>query len=395
MDVLGNGGCGDPRLRGPRLTSPRIGIRLADILAGCRAFSGVSTGACCCVSGLADKGWRLVPLCCDAALLATVATASVRTPRDTYTCAGVTLKPPSYWTSLADALPALKVASSPMGESFDERLQRLQLPPITWEEIRGARNLSTEFLFALRCCAEGLDEYAGLPFRPERWKLPTSPLRIFWREGELVGVIPRDGAKWWRVFHREYSGRWPSWWCDWNHRKWTDDLRQSHRLMLQRKVLLARAVLNQADNLAIIFLCMCTLDPMGVKSTEAIGDFAPAARRAGVSAPWTSNGEIPVGAGWWLTCTLNRVMLQEGTNGRQHLLDWAEAAIVANGIDVTSLGVGDSAVPPLSHLLPLVGGSTWALRGDAESGSEDEMEDEESGRESDDAAADGDADADI
>ena len=108
--------------------------------------------------------------------------AAVRTPRDTYTCAGVTLKPPSHWTSLADVLPALKASPSPEGESRDEQLQRLQLPDLSWDEVLAELGDSPVdgpykcFLFALRCCVEGLTEYEGIPFRPDKWRFNSSEI---------------------------------------------------------------------------------------------------------------------------------------------------------------------------------------------------------------------------
>ena len=186
-----------------------------------------------------------------------------RQPRNVYTCAGVTLKPPSYWTSLADALPALKVAASPEGEGAEKQLERLQLPD--WaEEMFNIEGMDQErgdghklmlFLFALRCCAEGLDEYAGIPFRPEKWVLPQAAQRWYWSNGERTSSVPREGDKWWKIFDREIDGRWPSWW---NNKHEAN--RVATRRELRRRVLLARSVLNQADSLAIVCLCLCYLD---------------------------------------------------------------------------------------------------------------------------------------
>ena len=192
--------------------------------------------------------------------------ASTRTPRDEFTCNGLTPKPPRHWTTLADAVPALTVAQARDGESAAECAERLRLPhldPRNWatpDDRHYARWMGRQgytvgtitmggdsphgqprdayddlrfrskilcFLHALRCLAEGTSECLGFLFEPEMQPLFTEPQiiyhecpnsyhRVSWRdECHVCGADaeedcirteskPRYGRNWWTRY--EHSG---------------------------------------------------------------------------------------------------------------------------------------------------------------------------------------------
>ena len=135
--------------------------------------------------------------------------AVTRTPRDEFTCAGLTSKAPRHWSTLADALPALTVRPVDPAETSEERAQRLDLPcmhvdphelrrerepssrsslrsageRVTWQhgsaklwndayDYIGFDTQVAEFLHTLYCIVEGCTEHLGCPFRPEERMLP-------------------------------------------------------------------------------------------------------------------------------------------------------------------------------------------------------------------------------
>ena len=208
------------------------------------------------------------------------------TPRNAFTAAALTPKAPRFWTSLADAMPALTVQLA-TDESAEEQATRLQLPHVNPRSVlrqsrhrhmepplRGVTpghnphlrdtpwaccdsDVDLDFLFALYCIAEGVDRYEGMEFHPERWKLPQHASRHVPRAwGGTEAIVPRDGDKWYKVYDRTFSGKWPSWWQG-------ADLKTKvqERERFQARVLLARAVLNQGNTLAIQCLCLCHPDP--------------------------------------------------------------------------------------------------------------------------------------
>jgi hypothetical protein len=109
------------------------------------------------------------------------------TPHDAYTAKGLTPKAPRDWTSLADVLPALKVSSSPPGETPEQCLQRLQLHQLMGLEQLDPSHFYPDdrqyhftpsgqlllFLFALHCIATGAASFNGLDFCPEHWIAPN------------------------------------------------------------------------------------------------------------------------------------------------------------------------------------------------------------------------------
>jgi len=240
--------------------------------------------------------------------------------RDDFTCAGLTPKPPRYWDTIADVLPALFVRPSPEGETPEQQAERLQLPRIDprhameddhlyawrakwsdspWSPAQpgygnayqrfGFQMGLARFLQQLRCIVEGKSLLRGISFDPTLHRLPgprtnsypcpeeNSPPGIPVRRnrdqacdecGAEAGfrcidrvTYPRKGKTWYLQYETELGGAWPPYWSyggvDGNRLPRVGYC-VAERKLLQLKVLLTRMVLNCGDNLAVRALAMCS-----------------------------------------------------------------------------------------------------------------------------------------
>ena len=170
-----------------------------------------------------------------------------------------------YWRSMADVM-ALLVPQQPLPgvESAHDQAVRLQLPALDPRAAHAGISASerdhvqaklTEFLHALYCVVEGVDAHLGCDLVPDRCLL--RPCMEYLGGANHQRRVYRHGSTWRRVFEREYSGPWPTWWGKYGPRQaWCI----KERTLLQLKVLLARMVLND-NSLAIDALCSCQSDP--------------------------------------------------------------------------------------------------------------------------------------
>ena len=244
-------------------------------------------------------------------------------PRESFTCAGLTDKPPRFWSSLADAMPALTTQPR-FDESAEAQAERLQLPlldprnadhdnhkwsaqppvkrvcyqsmrPCEWKQTWytdafqwvGYKTELVRFLHALRCIVDGTTEYLDVEFAPEMWRLRGGGVNCYpcknarAREEfdedpcELCGagmeepcqehcVIPRAARNWWTAYEAELSGRWPAWWSSGGLSDYWIPRRGwcvAQRTLLRVKLLLARMVLNRGDSLAMRCLILAGTPP--------------------------------------------------------------------------------------------------------------------------------------
>ena len=244
-------------------------------------------------------------------------------PRESFTCAGLTDKPPRFWRSLADAMPALTTQPR-FNESAEAQAERLQLPlldprnadhdnhkwsaqppvkrvcyqsmrPCEWKQTWYTdafqwveyKTELVRFLHALRCIVDGTTEYLDVEFAPEMWRLRGGGVNCYpcknarAREEfdedpcELCGagmeepcqehcVIPRAARNWWTAYEAELSGQWPAWWSSGGLSDYWIPRRGwcvAQRTLLRVKLLLARMVLNRGDSLAMRCLILAGTPP--------------------------------------------------------------------------------------------------------------------------------------
>ena len=244
-------------------------------------------------------------------------------PRESFTCAGLTDKPPRFWRSLADAMPALTTQPR-FNESAEAQAERLQLPlldprnadhdnhkwsaqppvkrvcyqsmrPCEWKQTWYTdafqwveyKTELVRFLHALRCIVDGTTEYLDVEFAPEMWRLRGGGVNCYpcknarAREEfdedpcELCGagmeepcqehcVIPRAARNWWTAYEAELSGQWPAWLSSGGLSDYWIPRRGwcvAQRTLLRVKLLLARMVLNRGDSLAMRCLILAGTPP--------------------------------------------------------------------------------------------------------------------------------------